>query len=72
MTKYTIQSISEEGIYFLVNGWNKHKAIWVTTDKLENSMLFNTPAQAKASLTKLLKVMPEYSTDSFAVAEFDI
>lgn len=72
MTKYTIQSTSEEGIYFLVNGWSKHRAIWVTKDKIKPSMLFSMPQYAQASLTRLLKVMPEYSTDSFAVAEFDI
>ena len=31
---------------------------------------FNKPSQAKSSLTKLLKVMPEYANDKFEVVEF--
>ena len=72
MTKYTIQSISEDGIYFLVNGWNKYKTFWITKENIKESMLFNTPGQAKSSLTKLLKIMPEYSNDVFSICEFDI
>ena len=32
-------------------------------------MLFNTRGQAKASLTKLLKVMEDYRTDKFEIVE---
>lgn len=76
MKKYTIKSISDEGIYYLVNGWNKYKTFWfdeksVMTDT-ENAkrFFFNKPSQAKSSLTKLLKVMPEYANDKFEVVEF--
>lgn len=75
MTKYTIRSISEEGAYYLVNGWNKCKTFWFNEKSVledtENAkrFFFNTPAQARASLTKLLKVMPDYAGDEFAVVE---
>ena len=69
--KYTIQSNSQEGIYYLVNGWNKHKTFWVELKDLKSTMLFNTIGQAKASLTKLLKVMTDYKDDIFTIAEFD-
>ena len=76
MKKYTIKAISGEGVYYLVNGWNKCKTFWfneksVMSD-IENAkrFFFNKPSQAKASLTKLLKVMPEYGTDKFEIVEF--
>lgn len=78
MTKYTIKSTSEEGIYYLVNGWNKCKKFWLPEKSvLEDNQyairfLFNKPAQAKASLTKLLKVMPEYATNTFELIEITI
>lgn len=77
MKKYTIKSTSSEGVYYLVNGWNKCKTFWfseksVMEDK-ENAKkhFFNSPAQAKASLTKLLKVMPDYADDKFELVEIE-
>lgn len=35
--KYTIKSISEEGTYYLVNGWNKHKAYWIEESEVLNN-----------------------------------
>ena len=74
---YTIKSTSNEGTYYLVNGWNKRKTFWfneksVLEDK-ENAkrFFFNKPSQAKASLTKLLKVMDDYKKDSFELVEFE-
>lgn len=72
---YTIKSTSEEGIFYLVNGWNKYKSCWVSEKsvledkKNRNKVFFNKPTQAKASLTKLLKVMPEYAADKFELIE---
>ena len=37
---YIIQSISEEGIYYLCNGWNKHKTFWVNYANIDNA-IFN-------------------------------
>ena len=76
MTKYTIKSTSEEGVYYLVNGWEKCKTFWFSEKSVmedtENAkrFFFNKPSQAKASLTKLLKVMTEYIEDEFEVVEF--
>ena len=76
MPKYTIKSTSSEGVYYLVNGWNKCKTFWFNEKSVmedtENAKkyFFNKPSQAKASLTKLLKIMNDYSTDQFEVIEF--
>lgn len=60
---YSIQSESEDGIYYLVNGWKKHDAFWKPLDKLRQDMCFKTLADAKRSLAKLLKAMPDYALD---------
>lgn len=76
MKKYTIKSTSEEGIYYLVNGWEKCKTFWFSEKSVmkdtENAkrFFFNKPSQAKASLTKLLKIMPDYMDDEFEIVEF--
>ena len=76
MVKYTIKSTSDKGVYYLVNGWNKCNTFWLTeklvmanTEKAKR-FFFNKPSQAKASLTKLLKIMPDYANDKFEVVEF--
>ena len=77
MTKYTIKSTSSEGVYYLVNGWNKCKTYWFNErsvlEDIENAkrFFFNKPSQAKASLTKLLKVMEDYKKDKFELVEFN-
>lgn len=78
MTKYTIKSTSDEGVYYLVNGWNKHETFFVSEKfvlfRKEQALqyFFNKPSHAKASLTKLLKVMPEFATDEFEVIEIAV
>lgn len=77
MTKYTIKSTSEEGIYYLVNGWNKCKTFWfneksvMEDPEFAKRFFFNKPSQAKASLTKLLKIMPDYADDKFEAVVFE-
>lgn len=66
---YTIKSVSDEGVYYLVNNWNKHKSFWIEPEKVKKEMLFKRPMDAKRSLTKLLKVMPEYQTDKTELIE---
>ena len=39
---YTIKSTSEEGIYYLVNHWQKHKTFWIEKENLKPEMLFKT------------------------------
>ena len=69
---YTVKSTSDEGIYYLVNRWNVHNTIWTTREKLKRSMLFRRKQDAKASLTKLLKVMgDEYGNDKFEIVEWE-
>jgi hypothetical protein len=78
MTKYTIKSTSDEGVYYLVNGWNKHETFFVSEKFVmfrKNEAMqcfFNKPSHAKASLTKLLKVMPEFATDEFELIEMTL
>lgn len=67
---YTIRSTSEDGIYYLVNGWDKHRAFWVKEKHIDKA-IFKTAGQAKASLTKLLKVMDEYKSDTFDVVKIE-
>lgn len=76
MKKYTIKSTSDEGIYYLVDGWNKCYRFWLDKKSVMEDIekakrfFFNKPSQAKTSLTKLLKIMPEYANDEFEVVEF--
>lgn len=75
--KYGIKSTSEEGVYFLVNGWEKHCAFWIReSEVLKNPKQakkchFNKPSQAKTSLTKLLKIMDDYKNDVFEEVVFE-
>ena len=69
---YTIKSTSEDGVYYLVKDWRKHKAIWITEEKINPQMLFKRPQDAWASLTKLLKVMDEYATDDFELVTIEV
>ena len=66
---YTIKSTSEDGVYYLVNHWETHKKFWEKPEKIRPSMLFKRSADAKRSLTKLLKVMEDYRYDEFEVVE---
>lgn len=73
---YTIESSSPEGIYYLVNGWYKHFAFWIRKKDFSYNIeyhlkliTFKTIGSAKTSLKKLLKIMPDYSTDKFTLCE---
>jgi len=69
---YTIKSTSEDGVYYLVKDWRKNKAIWTTKNELDRTMLYKRPQDAWASLTKLLKVMDEYKTDTFELVTIEV
>ena len=77
MTMYTIKSTSDEGVYFLVNGWEKHRTFWISEAEVNKdierakSMFFSAPRYAKSSLTKLRKVMNEYENDKFQLVSVD-
>lgn len=74
--KYTIKSTSDEGVYFLVNGWEKHNTFWISEAEVNKDIkkakakFFSAPRFAKASLTKLLKVMDDYRNDHFEMVSF--
>ncbi len=67
---YAIRSDSEKGTFFLVKDWRKNRAIWSRYLDF-GKCLFKTESAAKASLTKLLKVMDEYAEDAFTVILLD-
>lgn len=76
MPKYTIKSTSDEGVYFLVNGWEKHRTFWISEEEVNKDIekaktkFFTAPRFARASLTKLLKIMDDYKNDHFEMVEF--
>ena len=51
MPKYTIKSTSDEGVYFLVNGWEKCKTFWFS----EKSVLEDIENAKKHFLISLRK-----------------
>lgn len=67
---YTIRSESEDGVCYLVNGWNKHHEFWMRESRMEPSKLFKRPQDAKRSLSQLLKAMPEYNLDHFTLVAY--
>lgn len=62
-----VKSTSSEGIYYLVNGWERNRAFWIDEDDVKtgrrNCVYFKNLASAKRSLTMLLKIMPDYLDD---------
>lgn len=73
---YTIESSSPEGSYYLVNGWYKHFAFWIRKKDFINNkarylpmITFKSKGSAKTSITKLLKIMPDYANDHFKLCE---
>jgi hypothetical protein len=73
---YTIKAKCPEGkYYYLINGWYKHFGFWLRLkDVLDDfrkaeKITFKTAGSAKASLTKLLKIMPDYKTDIFTLCK---
>lgn len=69
---FTIKSVSDEGEYYLVNHWDKYRALWVRRNKIKAGMLFKTERSAKTSLTKLLKIMPDYKNDKFEMVKIEL
>ena len=68
---YTIKSVSKEGVYYLVNHAKDYKTYWVEKRDLKPKMLYDRAADAKASLTKLLKIMTEYRADKFYLVKIN-
>ena len=68
---YTIKSVSNEGVYYLVNHARDYKTYWVEKRDLKPKMLYDRAADAKASLTKLLKIMNDYKADKFYLVKIN-
>lgn len=62
-----VKSTSKEGVYYLVNGWRKHKKIWI--DKADYRTTFKDLRSAKTSVTKLLKIFDEFKDDVIEFVE---
>ena len=67
MTGYTIQSVSEEGTYYLCKNWNKNKTFWKEKDCLKDSDLYKSPSYSIRSLKKVLEMLPDYATGKFTL-----
>lgn len=67
MEGYTIKSISNNGVYFLVKDWRKNKALWVTFNKLKPEYLYKSAKTSMKALEKLLNVIDDYAEDTFSV-----
>ena len=59
MNGYTIKSISNDGVYFMVRDWRKNKAIWVSFDMLKPEYLYKSSNTSIKALEKLLNAMEE-------------
>lgn len=66
---YTVKCESVEGIFYLVNGWGKRKALFVEKVPTKKDFLFSRKQDAKKSVTMLLKLFDEFRGDKFAVVE---
>ena len=66
---YTVKTESWEGIYFLINHWNKYKTFFKSNLPALKDQYFKTEADAKRSITKLLNgVMgDDYRDDKFTI-----
>lgn len=66
---YTVKCESTEGIYYLVNNWQKSGTFFVENIPVKKSQLFSRQQDAKRSITMLLKVMDDYTDDKFTILE---
>ena len=70
---YYIKTDSEEGIYYLINHWNKYKTFFKRNIPCLRDQFFKTEADAKRSITKLLNggMGDEYRNDKFTIIKAD-
>lgn len=68
---YTVKSESAEGVYYLCNHWYKNNTFWIEESEIKESKIFKTIRSAKSSLTKLLKVMPDYKDDKLSLVKVE-
>jgi len=70
---YTVKTESWEGIYYLINHWNKYKTFFKSGKPALKNQYFKTEADAKRSITKLLNgdMGDEYRNDKFTIVAVD-
>ena len=70
---YTVKTESWEGIYYLINHWNKYKIFFKSGKPALKDQYFKTEADAKRSITKLLNgdMGDEYRNDKFTIVAVD-
>jgi hypothetical protein len=66
---YTVKTESSDGIYYLINHWNKYKTFFKRNLPQLYDQYFKTEADAKRSITKLLNgcMGDEYMDDKFTI-----
>lgn len=64
---FRVKSTSSDGVYYLVNGWNKYRAIWIPNADYRTT--FKDLRSAKTSVTKLMKIFDEYRDDKIEYIE---
>ena len=67
---YTIKSVSADGTYYLVNGWNKWNAWW-TPSCMVGRNLFKSIGLAKRSLKRLQEYEPDFLNDEITILKYD-
>ena len=63
-----VKSISDDGVYYLVNGWYKYQNFWHKNGE-DQRCHFKDIKTAKTSLTKLLNQFPEFLDDTIIFEE---
>lgn len=68
---FTVKTESTEGIYYLINHWNKYNTFFKEHLPALRDQYFKSEADAKRNITKLLNgVMgDDYKNDKFTIIE---
>lgn len=57
-----VKSVSQDGVFYLVNGWSKY-GMWWHINPNDQRVLFKDMRSAKCSLTKVMKLEPDFMND---------
>ena len=63
-----VKSYAEDGVYYLVNGWELYENFWHRNGK-DPRCHFQNLTDAKTSVTKLFLKMPDYRDDIIVYEE---
>lgn len=65
---YTVRNESTEGVYYLINHWNKYKKWFVPHLPQMNDQYFRREQDAKTGITKVISVSDGmYDNDVFTI-----